>query len=71
VVWQRQKRSSKAVAGHDQQALLNLGLPFRLKDVENLTEDQQVRHLSPDTRCKIAARLQAELKFIAFLGQPV
>jgi cobalt-zinc-cadmium efflux system membrane fusion protein len=30
---------------NDQQALLNLGLPFRLKDVENLAEEQLARHL--------------------------
>jgi cobalt-zinc-cadmium efflux system membrane fusion protein len=30
---------------NDQQALLNFGLPLRLKDIENLPEDQLVRHL--------------------------
>jgi cobalt-zinc-cadmium efflux system membrane fusion protein len=30
---------------NDQQRLLNLGLPIRLKDVENLPEEQLVRHM--------------------------
>src|SRR5579884_1331528 len=38
-------REARVRLFNDHQALLNLGLPLRLKDVEDLPEDQWVRHL--------------------------
>jgi cobalt-zinc-cadmium efflux system membrane fusion protein len=38
-------REARIKLFNDQQALLNLGLPLHLKEVEPLSEEQQVRHL--------------------------